>query len=142
MKTGRREGKRIEMVAFQGGLSASCHNKDKRMKFRKDLHEVLCKECDENQEENEQGETLKKGLVARGMVWSLKKYKQVISPMIPPACRFIPTCSEYAILSVQQYGPLKAAILIPWRLFRCSPIGGFGYDPPCWPPPHFRAPLL
>jgi uncharacterized protein len=64
------------------------------------------------------------------MLASLQFYKQVISPLLPPACRFVPTCSMYSVQAIRELGPVKGAILIAWRLLRCSPIGGKGYDPP------------
>jgi uncharacterized protein len=64
------------------------------------------------------------------MLASLQFYKQVISPLLPPACRFVPTCSMYGVQAIRELGPVKGAILIAWRLLRCSPIGGKGYDPP------------
>ena len=68
------------------------------------------------------------------MIVSIGFYKKVISPLLPPACRFVPTCSMYGVQAIEQYGPTKGCILIAWRLLRCSPIGGKGYDPPKWPP--------
>lgn len=68
------------------------------------------------------------------MIITIGFYKDWISPLLPPACRFVPTCSQYGVQSIQTYGPLKGVILIIWRLLRCSPIGGKGYDPPKWPP--------
>mmetsp|Transcript_21314 Transcript_21314/g.27528 ORF Transcript_21314/g.27528 Transcript_21314/m.27528 type:complete len:211 (+) Transcript_21314:68-700(+) len=72
--------------------------------------------------------------MSTAMVASLGFYKQIISPLLPPACRFVPTCSQYGVQAIQDFGPSKGAILIAWRLLRCSPIGGKGYDPPRWPP--------
>lgn len=61
-------------------------------------------------------------------------YKKFISPLLPPACRFLPTCSQYGVQAFEQFGLQKGAILTAWRLLRCSPFGGRGYDPPKWPP--------
>ncbi|KAL7581686.1 hypothetical protein ACA910_022231 [Epithemia clementina (nom. ined.)] len=72
--------------------------------------------------------------LSTGMVASIEFYKQFISPLLPPACRFVPTCSRYGVQAIQEFGPGKGAILIAWRLLRCSPVGGKGYDPPKWPP--------
>jgi putative membrane protein insertion efficiency factor len=68
------------------------------------------------------------------MVGAIGFYKGWISPLLPPACRFVPTCSQYGVQAIQEFGPGKGSILIAWRLLRCSPIGGKGYDPPKWPP--------
>lgn len=68
------------------------------------------------------------------MITAIRFYKQWISPILPPACRFLPTCSQYGVQAIKEYGPTKGALLTAWRLARCSPFGGRGYDPPRWPP--------
>jgi uncharacterized protein len=73
-------------------------------------------------------------LVSAAMVATIGIYKNFISPLLPPACRFVPTCSQYGVQAIEQLGPVKGVILIAWRLLRCSPVGGSGYDPPKWPP--------
>lgn len=52
-----------------------------------------------------------------------------ISPHTPPACRYTPTCSQYAIEAIRKHGPLKGGWLTFKRLMRCHPFGGSGYDP-------------
>ena len=59
----------------------------------------------------------------------LRFYKRVISPWLPVACRFQPTCSEYAMQAVQRYGAIKGTRLAVLRLLRCHPWGGAGEDP-------------
>lgn len=76
--------------------------------------------------------------VATSMISALGFYKAVISPLLPPACRFLPTCSQYGVQAIEQFGPGKGSILIAWRLLRCSPIGGQGIDYPQWPPVAFN----
>ena len=72
----------------------------------------------------------------------IRFYKRFVSPCTAPACRFTPTCSTYAVEAIQTHGALKGGILAFWRILRCSPLGGQGYDPV--PPkgqfrlPHFR----
>lgn len=56
-------------------------------------------------------------------------YQKFISPMIPPSCRFTPTCSQYAIEALKKHGPVKGFVLAVWRILRCNPWGGSGYDP-------------
>jgi putative membrane protein insertion efficiency factor len=68
------------------------------------------------------------------MIASIGVYKNFISPLLPPACRFLPTCSQYGVQAITKFGPCKGGILTGWRLLRCSPLGGKGYDPPKWPP--------
>jgi len=58
-------------------------------------------------------------------------YKRFISPALPPACRFVPTCSEYATEAVERYGALRGTALAIWRLLRCNPLAKGGYDPVC-----------
>lgn len=76
--------------------------------------------------------------VVEAMLSALRGYKKLISPLLPPSCRFLPTCSIYAMESIQTFGPVKGVALTAWRLARCSPLhwgaGGKGYDPPKWPP--------
>ena len=59
----------------------------------------------------------------------IKFYRHSISPLLPPACRFTPTCSQYALEAIQKYGPFKGLWLTIKRLLRCHPWGGSGYDP-------------
>lgn len=56
-------------------------------------------------------------------------YRKCISPFTPPACRFTPTCSEYALEAFRKYGPFKGMYLTVRRILRCHPWGGSGYDP-------------
>lgn len=64
-------------------------------------------------------------------------YRSTLSPIMPPNCRYFPSCSKYAIQAIEEFGPLKGGILTAWRLARCNPVGGSGYDPPEWPPPNY-----
>ena len=59
----------------------------------------------------------------------LRGYKRWISPMLPNACRFVPTCSEYATEAVELYGALHGSWLAAGRLLRCHPLARAGYDP-------------
>lgn len=68
--------------------------------------------------------------VLLGLLWF---YKHAISPYLPSACRFEPTCSVYAGDAIRTHGPLKGAALAAWRLARCQPFSRGGYDPV--PPP-------
>jgi hypothetical protein len=60
---------------------------------------------------------------------AVRGYQLLISPMLPPACRFLPTCSEYAAEAIERHGALRGIILASRRLARCHPWGGSGYDP-------------
>ncbi len=59
----------------------------------------------------------------------IRFYQKQISPMLPPSCRFQPTCSQYAIEAIQKYGALKGGALAFWRILRCNPFSKGGYDP-------------
>ena len=59
----------------------------------------------------------------------IKIYKYLISPFIPMACRFAPTCSEYAVEAIQIHGIFKGSFLGIKRILRCNPWGGSGFDP-------------
>lgn len=59
----------------------------------------------------------------------IRFYRLFISPLLPPACRFYPTCSAYALEAILRHGPIKGGWLAFKRLCRCHPWGGSGYDP-------------
>jgi putative membrane protein insertion efficiency factor len=59
----------------------------------------------------------------------IKVYKQFISPMLPPSCRFYPTCSEYAIEAINNCGSIKGTWLSIKRIIRCNPLSKGGFDP-------------
>ena len=71
------------------------------------------------------------------MSWVLSKlmlgliafYKNAISPLLMPACRYYPTCSEYGIEAIKKYGPFKGGWLTLKRILSCNPWGGHGHDP-------------
>lgn len=67
------------------------------------------------------------------LIAPIRFYRYFVSPLLPPACRFQPTCSQYAIEAIETHGPLKGAWLALRRLVRCHPIrwlgGSSGYDP-------------
>lgn len=51
------------------------------------------------------------------------------SAIMPPTCRYSPSCSQYAIIAVRKHGAIKGGLLALWRLLRCNPWGGHGHDP-------------
>ena len=63
------------------------------------------------------------------MLASIRAYKRWLSPLLPPACRYLPTCSEYAQEAIRTHGPLAGGWLAGKRICRCHPWGGHGYDP-------------
>jgi len=56
-------------------------------------------------------------------------YKRAISPVLPPGCRYTPTCSEYAMEAIARFGACRGVLLAAWRLLRCNPLFPAGYDP-------------
>lgn len=78
----------------------------------------------------------------------VRGYKWLLSPLLPPACRYLPTCSEYAIEAVERYGALRGLGMAAWRILRCHPFAASGYDPvvknsaPIEGPANFEPPAL
>jgi len=68
--------------------------------------------------------------VTRPLVALLEIYKRRISPLLPPSCRFTPTCSEYARLALLKHGLARGLTLTAWRLLRCQPLHPGGVDLP------------
>ena len=79
------------------------------------------------------------GAVEDVLVAMIQWYKDTLSPLMQPRCRFYPTCSSYGIASIKEFGPARGLVLTAWRILRCNPFGGKGYDPPVWPPPFWFA---
>ncbi len=69
----------------------------------------------------------------RSALAGLRAYKSVVSPWLPPACRFVPTCSEYAAEAIARFGLLRGGWMALCRLGRCHPFHAGGFDPV--PPP-------
>ena len=65
----------------------------------------------------------------RMLMLLIKFYRMFISPLKPPSCRYIPTCSEYALLAVERYGALRGGWMAVKRVLRCHPFHKGGYDP-------------
>lgn len=63
------------------------------------------------------------------LVLLIRLYKRLISPLLPPACRFYPTCSEYAAGAIAKHGVIRGSILAAKRLVKCNPLHPGGYDP-------------
>ncbi len=62
------------------------------------------------------------------VLWILRQYKRWVSPALPPACRYVPSCSEYAAEAVEMHGVLRGGLMAAWRLLRCHPLAKGGYD--------------
>ncbi len=61
--------------------------------------------------------------------WVIRSYQRFVSPALPPACRFHPSCSEYAWQAIDRYGAFKGSWLAAKRVLRCHPLNPGGYDP-------------
>ena len=59
----------------------------------------------------------------------IRVYQRWVSPMLPPSCRYTPTCSQYALEALEQRGVLVGIALTVWRILRCHPFVKGGYDP-------------
>ncbi|UCF20168.1 MAG: membrane protein insertion efficiency factor YidD [Gemmatimonadota bacterium] len=68
-------------------------------------------------------------MLARLLILLVRGYQVAISPLLPPACRYTPSCSQYAIDALKRHGALKGTWLATRRLARCHPFRSGGYDP-------------
>jgi putative membrane protein insertion efficiency factor len=68
--------------------------------------------------------------MTRILIAMLRVYKRTLSRWLPPACRFSPSCSEYAALALGKHGLVRGGALSAWRLLRCQPFGAGGIDIP------------
>lgn len=59
----------------------------------------------------------------------IKFYRKNISPMTLPKCKYVPTCSQYAIDAIEKYGAIRGGLMAFWRILRCNPFSKGGYDP-------------
>ena len=65
----------------------------------------------------------------RLLIRLVRFYQKGISPLKPPYCKYIPTCSQYAVEALERFGALKGTALAVWRILRCNPFSRGGYDP-------------
>ena len=72
-------------------------------------------------------------IFSRALQWPIRAYRLLLSPLFAPRCRYLPTCSAYALEALEKHGPVKGAWLAMKRIARCHPIkllgGGEGFDP-------------
>lgn len=91
------------------------------------------KESDIHKETGTDSQTGIMTCLKRIAVWPfimlIRFYQICISPLKPASCRFTPTCSQYGLEAFRKHGPVKGLILTVWRILRCNPWGGSGYDP-------------
>lgn len=62
-------------------------------------------------------------------LWTIRGYQRIISPMLPPSCRFYPSCSDYTYQAIDRYGLWRGGLKGAWRILRCNPWNDGGYDP-------------
>jgi putative membrane protein insertion efficiency factor len=77
-------------------------------------------------------------MIIRLLQASIRFYRRFISPLKPPTCRYLPTCSQYALEALEVHGVVRGSWLATRRICRCHPWGGSGHDPvpePVSPPP-------
>lgn len=69
-------------------------------------------------------------ILAGLLIAAVRAYQTFVRPILPPLCRFQPSCSEYMILAVRKHGPVCGASRGVWRICRCNPWNPGGWDPP------------
>jgi len=70
------------------------------------------------------------GLPARAGMLLVRGYQRFVSPALPASCRYHPSCSEYALLAIGEWGLLRGGLLAAWRILRCNPWSPGGFDMP------------
>lgn len=68
-------------------------------------------------------------MLSRPFIFLIRLYQKYISPLKPPSCRFTPTCSNYAIQALKEWGLIIGCALTVWRILRCNPFSKGGHDP-------------
>ncbi len=70
-----------------------------------------------------------KKIITYIIIGAIKFYRLFLSPLKPPSCRFVPTCSEYALTAIEKYGVVRGSGMAIRRILRCHPFNPGGYDP-------------
>ena len=65
----------------------------------------------------------------RVLIFFVRIYQYTLSPMLGQRCKYYPTCSNYAIDALREYGAVRGSVMAAWRLLRCNPFSNGGYDP-------------
>lgn len=68
-------------------------------------------------------------MISRFMISLIRWYQRYLSPHLGNCCKYLPTCSQYAIEAIKRYGPLRGGLMAAWRILRCNPFSRGGYDP-------------
>ena len=68
-------------------------------------------------------------ILKAALIIAIKFYKYLISPVLPVSCRYLPSCSDYALEAIKLHGLLRGLKMSLYRILRCHPLGGYGLDP-------------
>ena len=68
-------------------------------------------------------------MISKGLIFLIRCYQKFLSPLLGNNCRFVPSCSQYAIEAITIHGAVKGTVLAVWRILRCNPFSSGGYDP-------------
>jgi putative membrane protein insertion efficiency factor len=68
-------------------------------------------------------------MAARAAALLIGLYRRLVSPLLPPRCKYEPSCSAYALEAIRSFGFVRGVILATWRILRCNPFSHGGYDP-------------
>ena len=63
------------------------------------------------------------------LIWTVRGYQKTLSPVLPRVCKYHPSCSQYAVDALREFGVARGLVLSAWRLLRCNPLSYGGYDP-------------
>lgn len=75
-------------------------------------------------------------IISRSLIALVRIYQRWVSPLLGKHCRFLPSCSEYAVMAIEEWGAVRGSLLAAWRILRCHPFTAGGLDLPPRPRPH------
>jgi uncharacterized protein len=67
--------------------------------------------------------------MSRVLIAFIRFYQRFVSPFLPARCKYYPTCSQYAVEAIREWGAARGFVLASWRLLRCNPLSDGGFDP-------------
>ena len=67
--------------------------------------------------------------IAYAFILLIRGYQKTLSPLLPTSCKYHPSCSQYAVEALKEYGVFRGSVLAAWRLLRCNPMSYGGFDP-------------
>ncbi|NLM78286.1 MAG: membrane protein insertion efficiency factor YidD [Ruminococcaceae bacterium] len=65
----------------------------------------------------------------RFLIALIRWYQRHLSPALGASCKYVPTCSQYALIAIERYGAMRGSLMAIWRILRCNPFSRGGYDP-------------